>query len=372
MRKRQESLDGHHQHFDVFLSYASADRHLAKELASGVRRLGLKVWFDQEQIRPGELFINRIEQGLAASNAVVVLLSSSTNTSQWVREEVHVALRMTKERELPIIPVIVGETELPGLLANRQAVRLSRISDHELRQLYWGITGRKRSGTQRSELQMITDGRFIDSALFLWMMSSQPLRHLGWNIKLVQADWRTIPEQVAASENAVAFYNRRSLLRHLGCRLIDVTVWCDLCVYRGYALLGRRRAGYPEQLSLEHAQGYLADLRQECLAQGRKIALNCMGVDSIWVLDTPLLPQFRAADCDIYPCSNADLGLTTFLNGYGDLDIGGLPLATGGSGARLCRDPDVAEQSPTFLCQLSYMFTSCCTASPGTARHRSF
>ncbi len=42
--------------FDVFLSYKSDDRLRVSRLAERLRKSGLRVWLDQEQIKPGDVY----------------------------------------------------------------------------------------------------------------------------------------------------------------------------------------------------------------------------------------------------------------------------------------------------------------------------
>lgn len=57
---------------DLFLSYASADRDLAKALASVLQHNGWSVWWDRA-IPPGKTFDEVIETALGAAKCVVVL-----------------------------------------------------------------------------------------------------------------------------------------------------------------------------------------------------------------------------------------------------------------------------------------------------------
>ena len=50
--------------FDVFLSHSSQDKPLVHDLAERLKADGLRVWFDQWQIRPGDSIPHKIEEGL--------------------------------------------------------------------------------------------------------------------------------------------------------------------------------------------------------------------------------------------------------------------------------------------------------------------
>jgi hypothetical protein len=57
--------------YDVFISYNRADRDRVRLLMEEIRRLGLRVWMDEE-IQPGTEFQREIEQALHNSGCVLV------------------------------------------------------------------------------------------------------------------------------------------------------------------------------------------------------------------------------------------------------------------------------------------------------------
>ena len=63
--------------YDVFLSHSSADKPVVRELAERLRAAGLRVWFDEWLIRPGDLISAKIEEGL--EYAAVLLFCMSAN-----------------------------------------------------------------------------------------------------------------------------------------------------------------------------------------------------------------------------------------------------------------------------------------------------
>jgi hypothetical protein len=53
--------------YDVFLSHSSKDKAVVRPLAERLRKDGLKVWFDEWQIKPGDSIPAKIEEGLEHS-----------------------------------------------------------------------------------------------------------------------------------------------------------------------------------------------------------------------------------------------------------------------------------------------------------------
>ena len=69
---------------DIFLSYNREDQPRAKLFAEGFERAGLKVWWDVG-LTPGEAYDQVTEKALKTAKAVVVLWSSRSVESRWVR-----------------------------------------------------------------------------------------------------------------------------------------------------------------------------------------------------------------------------------------------------------------------------------------------
>lgn len=71
---------------DVFISYAREDLQFVRRLAGELEKRGWSVWWDRS-ILPGRDFQEVIEQALLEAACVVVLWSSWSVRSDWVREE---------------------------------------------------------------------------------------------------------------------------------------------------------------------------------------------------------------------------------------------------------------------------------------------
>jgi hypothetical protein len=73
--------------WDVFISYASADRDIASPLEAELRRRGLKVWYDGSAIDIGDSVRREIEKGLAKARFGVVIVSESYFDREWTQRE---------------------------------------------------------------------------------------------------------------------------------------------------------------------------------------------------------------------------------------------------------------------------------------------
>jgi hypothetical protein len=104
---------------DIFISYASADRARAKLLAETLVRRGWLVWWDRT-IPPGQEYDKVIENALDSAKCVVVLWSSASVASSWVKTEAAEAMRRTI-----LVPALLDPVTIPLEFRRLQAADLS-------------------------------------------------------------------------------------------------------------------------------------------------------------------------------------------------------------------------------------------------------
>ncbi|KOG29363.1 toll/interleukin-1 receptor domain-containing protein [Streptomyces resistomycificus] len=107
------------ERFDAFISYAHIDAPWVSKLADNLHRLGLDVWLDQWEMVAGQRVATRLQDGLTKAGAVVAVVSRSWVESGWCGEEFAAAVTAAVEHGKPLIPVVVGEVELPPFIASR-------------------------------------------------------------------------------------------------------------------------------------------------------------------------------------------------------------------------------------------------------------
>jgi hypothetical protein len=73
--------------YDVFLSHSSKDKNIIRPLADRLKKDGVKVWFDEWEIRPGDSIPAKIEEGLEHSRVLVLCMSANAFGSDWAQLE---------------------------------------------------------------------------------------------------------------------------------------------------------------------------------------------------------------------------------------------------------------------------------------------
>jgi len=108
---------------DVFISYAREDRPAAERIARFLVRSGFSVWWDRE-IPVGRAFDDVIEERLHLARCVVVLWSSSSIQSEWVKTEAMEGA----ERQI-LLPALIEQVRIPLAFRRLQTVDLCAWND---------------------------------------------------------------------------------------------------------------------------------------------------------------------------------------------------------------------------------------------------
>ncbi len=95
----------------VFISHATKDGKLARQLANDLHKEGFKVWIATDSILPGEGWVEAISRGLQTSEILLVLLSHQAVESKWVRAEMDVAIDRERAGNIQIIPLQIEVCE---------------------------------------------------------------------------------------------------------------------------------------------------------------------------------------------------------------------------------------------------------------------
>lgn len=103
---------------EIFISYASKDHALAKDIAEALEEQGWSVWWDRN-IPPGKTFDEVITEALNIAKCVVVLWSGKSTSSNWVKEEASEGAR----RNI-LVPVLIEDVTIPLGFKRIQAANL--------------------------------------------------------------------------------------------------------------------------------------------------------------------------------------------------------------------------------------------------------
>jgi hypothetical protein len=104
--------------YDVFLSHSAKDKAVVRPLAERLRADGLKVWFDEWVLKPGDSIPAKIEEGLEHSRVLVLCMSANAFGSDWAQLEAGTfRFRDPLNRERRFIPLRLDDAPIQGSLA---------------------------------------------------------------------------------------------------------------------------------------------------------------------------------------------------------------------------------------------------------------
>ena len=80
--------------YDVFISHASEDKsEVARPLATSLQELGLRVWYDEFELRIGDDLVTKLNAGINGSRFGIVVLSQAFFAKRWTMHELNMLER---------------------------------------------------------------------------------------------------------------------------------------------------------------------------------------------------------------------------------------------------------------------------------------
>lgn len=124
--------------FDVFISHATEDKDaVVRPLAFALQERGLRVWYDEFELKIGDSLRQKIDQGIAKSRFGVVVLSHAFFAKGWPRYELDGLVTMAVSGKQVILPLWheISKDEVirqSPSLADKVALRTSDYSIDEI------------------------------------------------------------------------------------------------------------------------------------------------------------------------------------------------------------------------------------------------
>ncbi|HEX5745550.1 MAG TPA: TIR domain-containing protein [Archangium sp.] len=119
----------------VFLSYARADSEIANNVAKLLEREAVDVWLEQKAT-PGANISEQLDQAMAASDFLVVLLSRHTSNSRLIKADIALAqARALKQRDITLIPVLLDQTPPPQELEQYLPIKAYNKPEQQIKLL---------------------------------------------------------------------------------------------------------------------------------------------------------------------------------------------------------------------------------------------
>jgi|CXWL01.1.fsa_nt_gi hypothetical protein len=104
-----------HSHLGkIFISHTETDKPFVRTMANWIEKNGFGVWLDERSLLVGDPLAERISEALAAARVVLVIVSSASINSKWLRYELNLATERMVKGLCRVIPIVIdGGTPLP-------------------------------------------------------------------------------------------------------------------------------------------------------------------------------------------------------------------------------------------------------------------
>ena len=102
----QNDADSGTEEYDVFISHASEDKEaIVRSLADALVKGGLKVWYDEFELKIGDSLRRKIDKGLAHSRFGIVVLSQAFFKKGWTNYELDGLVTRSVSGEQILLPI---------------------------------------------------------------------------------------------------------------------------------------------------------------------------------------------------------------------------------------------------------------------------
>ncbi|SMF15386.1 PASTA domain, binds beta-lactams [Alteromonadaceae bacterium Bs31] len=131
---------------DVFISYSRQDADAVDRIKKSLRRRGIDIWIDKDDIGTGSRWDMQIEEGIQACDKVLVMLSKPSAESKNVADEWAFALEKGKH----IIPILLEDCDVPMRIASLQRIEFVEDYDSAIEKLTAELRSPSRNKAENS------------------------------------------------------------------------------------------------------------------------------------------------------------------------------------------------------------------------------
>ncbi len=124
----------------VFISYSHQDKEFVDTLAGNLILAKNHVWVDRWEIKVGESLLDKVQQAIRDSSALIAVLSKSSIHSNWCSKELNAGLiRELDEKRVIVIPALIEDCEIPLFLRDKRYADFRTNYDEGLKEILRAI-----------------------------------------------------------------------------------------------------------------------------------------------------------------------------------------------------------------------------------------
>ena len=119
----------------VFIIYSHSDKEIAAEIQNELIKKGIQAIRDEQVVKIGDRINEIIEDSIEDADKVLLLLSKSTENSEWINKEINISSKFQKV----ILPVMIENSNLPDAFEGIRYSEMQEITDVKITELVKSI-----------------------------------------------------------------------------------------------------------------------------------------------------------------------------------------------------------------------------------------
>lgn len=152
--------------YDVFLSHNAKDKPRVRRLAERLKQAGLRVWFDDWNVRSGDIIALKVDEGLEQSRVLLLCISPNALASGWVALERSTAIhRDPSNEDRRFIPLLLADSELPDTLRRYKYVDFREEAETAFAELLTACQPERAEAPSAAKPEDTADPSFIERIL---------------------------------------------------------------------------------------------------------------------------------------------------------------------------------------------------------------
>lgn len=181
--------------WDLFVSHASEDKEdIVKPLVNELERYGLKVWYDEFELKIGDSLSESIDKGIIHSKNGLIIISKSFLNKNWTDYELKSFIMKETEQCGNILPIWHNVTKADVMnrslfLADKfalssdigveqlaikilQKIRPDILSSYALKHAFRNAYEEERSEIKKIKIENLEDGKIVHKSLPNYILAS--------------------------------------------------------------------------------------------------------------------------------------------------------------------------------------------------------
>ena len=124
----------------IFISYSHKNKEFVDKLAIQLVARNVNIWLDRWELNIGDSLIDKVQNAVDGSSALLVILSKASTESEWCKKELSSGLlRELEEKRVVVMPVLLEDCDIPIFARGKMYADFRSNFDDGLRTVVEGV-----------------------------------------------------------------------------------------------------------------------------------------------------------------------------------------------------------------------------------------